>query len=134
MTVSYDLPAEFNRSPGAPPSSIAHCESQLGLKLPVDYADFLKTADGGEGFLGENYLILWSCDELPQLNLSYEVAKFLLGFLIFGSDGGGEAYGFDIRSDPWKIVQIPFIGMNWGDARPMGPSFNAFLEQLLHSD
>jgi hypothetical protein len=134
MSEIQSLLVEFNRNLGVSAAAISACETDLGLKLPNEYVEFLKLSDGGEGFIGENYIILWSCDELPQLNRSYKVEQFLPGFLIFGSDGGGEAYGYDTRTDSLKIVQVPFVVMNWDDARPMGTSFNAFLERIFHSD
>lgn len=120
----------LNRRPGATDSAIAEEEKQLGLKLPVEYVDFLKLTNGGEGFIGKEYVILWGAEELASMNQSYEVQKYVPGLLIFGSNGGGEAYGFDTRTPQRPIVQVPFVGMDWGYARPMGESFSEFLRRL----
>jgi hypothetical protein len=40
------------------------------------------------------------------------VAQFAPDLLLFGSDGGGEAYAFDTRESPWGVVKVPFIGMS----------------------
>ena len=125
---------EFNKNPGASTFCIQECEENLGRKLPAEYVEFLKTIEGGEGFIGNSYLILWRVDEIAPLNRSYEVEKDAPGFLAFGSDGGGEAYGFDMRDEACRIVQIPFIGMSWNEAQPMGESFSAFLEQLFEAE
>ena len=37
--------------------------------------------------------------------------KYAPGILLFGSDGGGEGYGFDTQTKGMPIVRIPFIGM-----------------------
>jgi hypothetical protein len=119
------------QSSGASDALIAEAEDQLALKLPVEYLEFLKVTNGGEGFVGENeYAIFWGVEELASLNRSYEVQDYAPGFLIFGSNGGGEAYGFDTRSEGWPVVRITFVGMDWSEARPMGESFNAFLKRL----
>jgi hypothetical protein len=102
----------------------------LGVKLPEQYIDFMKVVNGGEGFIGGEYAILWGVEELASANQEYEFAKFLPEFLGFGSNGGGEAFGFDTRQQPWAVVQVPLVGLGWSDAWPMGDSFNAFLARL----
>jgi hypothetical protein len=111
-------------------AAIAAGEVQLGMRLPADYVEFLKFTNGGEGFIGKEYVILWGIEDLYSMNQSYEIKKYVPGLLIFGSNGGGEAYGFDTRSPQWPIVRVPFIGMEWGLAKPMSLTFKAFLECL----
>ena len=50
---------------------------------------------------------------------------------LFGSDGGGETFAFDTRSDAKPIVSVPFVGMELKSARPVASNFNAFLEELF---
>lgn len=124
----------INRRPGATEAEIAASEKQLGATLPVEYVEFLKLTNGGEGFIGENaYVMFWRGQELFSMNQAYEVQKYVPGLLIFGSDGGGEAYGFDTRAQ-WNIVRVPFVGMAWDVAESMGGSFGAFLERLNTAD
>ena len=128
---THMLLASLNKQSGASDAVIAEGGRQLNLKLPEEYIEFLKLSNGGEGFIGKNsYVILWGVDELASLNQSYEVQQYAPGFLIFGSNGGGEAYGFDTRTATWPVVQIPFVGMDWTLAQPLGGSFNDFLETL----
>jgi len=125
------LLANLNWSVPATAAAVAECERQLGAKLPLEYVEFARTANGGEGFIGKNaYVILWGVQELVPMNQAYKVRKYAPGLLVFGSDGGGEAYGFDTRTSRWEIVQVPFVGMAWDLAEPMGTTFIAFLEQL----
>jgi len=90
----------------------------------------LKKTNGGEGFIGENYLILWGVEELVQFNNEYEVQDYAPGLVLFGSDGGGEGYAFDTRKTPTSIVQVPFIGMDLMYARPRADSFSEFITKL----
>lgn len=121
------------RSPAAD-SSIADCEVRMGVKLPDDYVEFLRFANGGEGFVADlAYLILWRVEDLVRNNEGYRVKEYVPGLFIFGSDGGGEAYGFDTRSAEWRIVTVPFVGMDWSMARSMGDSFHAFIQNLSQS-
>jgi SMI1 / KNR4 family (SUKH-1) len=125
----------LNRRAGATDAIISEREKQLGLKLPAEYVEFLKLTNGGEGFIGKNaYVMLWGVTELASMNQSYEVQEYVPGLLIIGSDGGGEAYGFDTRAPQWPIVQVPFVGMTWDVAHPMGESFGAFLKRLYETE
>ena len=130
MNVANPRFERFNFQPGASDESIHAAETELRLKLPEEYVLFLKNGNGGEGLIGKSYAILWNVSELASLNESYQSHKWAPGILIFGSDGGDEAFGFDTRNPNWPIVQIPFIGMSWSDARPMGQTFNQFVENL----
>jgi hypothetical protein len=49
---------------------------------------------------------------------------------MFGSDGGGEGYGFDTQSPGMVIVRIPFIGMDRRYAVPIAKSFSDFFLNL----
>jgi SMI1 / KNR4 family (SUKH-1) len=122
---------DFDCHPPATDAAITSCGKELGLQLPGDYVEFLKTANGGEGFIGRvGFANLWSVEELPSLNRAYEVQKIVPGLLLFGSNGSGEAYGFDMRNLTRPVVQVPFVGMEWQVAEPMGNSFIDFLWRL----
>ena len=121
---------DFTFNSGAQDEVIVQAETELSFRLPPEYVSFLKLCDGGEGFIGGSYVILWKIEELCSMKDAYEVEKYAPGLLIFGSDGGGEAYGFDTRHPGSQIVQVPFIGMNWKVARLIATSFEDFLEHL----
>ncbi len=130
-----NLLSEFTQNPPATVEMISEYEVQASVTLPSGYVEFLKRCNGGEGFIGENsYVIFWSVDELASMNEDYEVQEYMPGLLMFGSNGGGEAYGFDTRNPQWKIVQVPFIGMEWNLAQPLGLTFREFLEQLSEAE
>jgi len=121
----------FARNAPASVATLMEAERQLGVRLPLEYTEFLKKTDGGEGFIGSTaYVILWPLSELGVMNQAYEIQKYVPGLLIFGSDGGGEMFGFDTRSSQWAIVRVPFVGMTWDLAQTLGTTFNEFLERL----
>lgn len=121
---------EFAAKDGAKEDVIAEVESALQWSFPTDYKEFFEKINGGEGFIGENYLILWAVEELVQFNNEYEVQDYAPGLVLFGSDGGGEGYAFDTRTTPTPIVQVPFIGMDLMYARPRAVSFSEFITKL----
>jgi hypothetical protein len=61
--------------------------------------------------------------ELKELNDTYEARSRSPDILMFGSDGGLEAFAF--RRPAWKIVRLPFIG-EIEDADPLADTFNEF--------
>lgn len=106
------LLCSWRSNPGATPELITAATSPLGRALPADYLQFMREGNGGEGFVGRQYLMLWRIEELERFNLEYEVEKYAKGIVLFGSDGGGDAYGFDTASVPAGVVRVPFVGMN----------------------
>ena len=102
----------------------------LNLIPPSDYLNALQFTNGGEGYVRRSYLRLFSTEKLLLFNNAYQVEKFAPGLVLFGSNGGGEAFGFDTRKDPAEIVQIPFIPMDFKYAKSLGKSFSEFLNRL----
>lgn len=115
---------------GVSEDAVRDAVSSIGCSLPSDYVQFLGDHDGGEGFIGHNYLIIWKAEELSTFNREYEVAKYAPGLLLFASDGGGEGYGFDTRDSTMPVVSVSFIGMDLNDVERVAGSFTDFLNQL----
>jgi len=127
------LLAKFNCNPPAGVAVMRHLEAESRVRLPDDYAEFLQQANGGEGFVGNAYVILWRVEELLEMNKAYQVAEYAPGLFLFGSDGGGEAFAFDTRSDAKPIISVPFVGMELKLVRSVALNFKAFLEELFKS-
>jgi|SRR5579862_2822380 len=126
---------ELEKRPPATDRAIESEQKQLNSILPPDYREFLKITNGGEGFIGKgSYVMLWSVEQLVSMNNRYEVEKYVQGLLLFGSNGGGEAYGFDTRDPAWPIVQVPFIGMDSSVMQLIGNSFLGFLQHLYNGE
>ncbi len=78
--------------------------------LPDQYKEFLKFSSGGEGFFGENYLIMWKAEELASLNkLHSMINENYPNIILFGTDGGGGGYGFDTSLKDSPIIKIDLI-------------------------
>lgn len=115
---------------GVTEEALRDAVESLGLSLPLDYVQFLRKHNGGEGFIGDNYLILWKAEELSIFNREYEVSQYAPGLLLFGSSGGGEGYGFDLRSTDFSVVRIPFVGMDLQYATATARSFSDLFIRL----
>jgi hypothetical protein len=126
-----DLFSKFRGNTPASAAEIQRLEEEGDFELPRDYAAFMQRSNGGEGFIGPNaYVIFWRLRDLVEMNRAYRVEEFAPGLLIFGSDGGGEAYAFDTRTSGMPIVSIPFVDMEPSLARMIAPTFDGFLEAL----
>lgn len=122
------LLSEFAANEGASKADLQAVGEQFA-DLPSAYLEFMQERDGGEGFIGENYCILWRLAELRQLNLEYEVDKYAPGLTLFGSSGGGEGFGFDSQA-PGAVVVVPFVGMERSAVRKIAASFPDFINAL----
>ena len=71
--------------------------------LPKDYVEFMKNHNGGEGDVGETWLILYPLEELQEINDDYKIEKFLPDHIIIGSNGGGELYGIDNKGNYFNV-------------------------------
>lgn len=91
-------------------SDIENLLENLSFKLPDDYISFLKKSNGGEGFIDDEYIILWKAEELILFNKEYQVSEYVDDVFFIGSNGGGEAIAYDLTN--MSINYIPFIGMN----------------------
>jgi hypothetical protein len=125
--------SEFNCNPAVSVSGIREFERANGFRLPEEFTAFLRRSNGGEGFVGPAYLILWKLEHLAERNAAYEVYKYVPGCWAFGTDGGGEIFGFDTRSRICSVIKVPAIGMGWEVAVPVGVSFDRFISNLKSS-
>lgn len=116
----------------APPCDLQVMQELRALAngLPNDYLAFMERTNGAEGSIGETYLSLWPAEEIKSLNEQYAVEEFAPGLLLFGSDGGDVAFGFDMRSRPMRVVEVPFVGMSLEAVKERGRTFLDFLEEL----
>lgn len=100
-------------------------------EMPPEFLDFLRASNGGEGFLGDIYLVLWPAEDLVEMNGLYEVAKQAPGLFLFGSDGGGEALAFDRTQPGLPVVRVPFVGMARTAIIHEADSFTQFVRKAL---
>lgn len=121
--------------PPATINAIEDAERLLQIAFPADYIEFMTVSDGAEGLVGASYLQLWPVGDLVRLNRDYLVDEFAPGYVLFGSDGGGELFGFarDPAAAPAPIGQLPAVGLGLENAIPCGATFRDFLTFLAKS-
>ncbi len=106
--------------------SIDRVEAAVGFQLPPDYVAFLLEHDGGEGSIGsEGYGVFHPVDELPSVQEGNRELEHFAEWLIFGTNGSGEAWVFAADG---TVLMVPFLG-NKEDAIPQG-SFVEFVRRI----
>jgi len=58
-----------------------------------------------------------------------DVADFFPNLFLIGTDGGGEAYAFDVSGNDATVFEVPFIEMP-SDARAIANSFDSCVAAL----
>jgi cell wall assembly regulator SMI1 len=120
----------FECNEGASPEAVAEVEEVFGRKLPNQLREVLLEADGLNGVIGGHELQIWSTKQIVAFNRANEVQKYSPAFLMFGSDGGGETYTLDYRTNPPSVVLVAAIGFDYGSAIPIGHDFVSFLDRM----
>jgi hypothetical protein len=116
------LRAELALAAPASAESVARLREEFGPQVPEDFLTFLSAHDGAEGAVG----VLTPAVEVGRGADLYPALDHLHDLVIFGSDGGGEAFAFDPGG---QVVVVPWIG-GTEDAIPQG-TFNEFLSRLV---
>jgi hypothetical protein len=113
-------------------SNLASAEASLGVKFSSDYRDIIKSSDGFEENLPNAHLVLWSLEEVVDINVrdAYGLGESLPGLLLIGSDGGGELLAFDLRTEPALVVLVNAVSSSWEDARYQADSLRSLLVAL----
>jgi hypothetical protein len=84
-------------------------------------------ANGGTGFIGDRFVRLCFVEKLLGRNTKCQVAESAPDLFLIGSDGGGEAYAFDLAKADGAVYQVPFIGLDPKEAWVVADSFDVFL-------
>jgi SMI1 / KNR4 family (SUKH-1) len=107
-------------------------EAQGGVRhaLPPDYVAFMRRCNGGEGWIGDFYLMLDRVEELPAFQDPWGDESE--PFVIFGSNGGGELFAFDAGKD-MAVFMIPAIG-GPKHAIYAAPTFSGLLQRLARGE
>ena len=114
---------EFNERPAEVITEIN------GMALPEDYLDFMREHDGGEGPLGENnYGCFFRLEELPEINEEYDVPNNWPGYLVIGSDMGGQLWAYHPEKKIYR--QIDSCNTDEDTYSTISDSFASFLIRM----
>ena len=113
---------------------ISIVEERLHIVFPEDYLEFLKWSNGGEGYIGKNYVSLWKVEDLEVLNREYRIQTYLSkGYLGIGTDGGGICYGFCLEKQ-FAIFKCPLADLDINEITIVANSIKDFFCNVLVSE
>lgn len=125
---------DWFRTEGASEQAIDQLLSVTYAELPTSYISLLRLSNGGEAPLAvQPYLVILDDAESVAESVDHaEHEQFFPGFIMIGSNGGGEYIAIDTRkSPPWPVVAIDMINSNLDETvLPIAPDFDAFIELL----
>lgn len=122
-------------SPGGSPASAAEIdqlEVSIRHSLPEQVRRVLGSANRPNELIGASYLSFLNVDDLAAYKAMADLAA--PGFIPFASNGGGELYGFDARTEAPQYVLMPAIGMEWPVAMFLGSNWQGFWRALFEGD
>ena len=120
----------FEPNPPAQVEVISELTNRIGKPLPTAYLDAMRIANGGVGFVGNRYVQLWKVEDLLERNRKYEVERYAPSLFLIGSNGGGEAYAFNLTKLDETIYEVLFIGLDVKYAVQIAKSFSAFVPSI----
>ena len=120
----------LERFDGRPPATEDAIRRLEPHPLPAQYLQFLRRHDGGNGFIGSQYLILWGTGELIESNSELDIAADAPGLFLFGTDGGSEGFAFDTHVDGHPVVMVSLGYLSRKEALVVGATFDDFVDRL----
>ena len=129
--IANKIASLLNNNHGVDSKDIAVIEERLNAAFPQDYITLLKRSNGGEGYVGENYISLWKVEDLPALNEEYQIQKYLSEkFLGIGTDGGGICYGFCLDKN-YSIFKCPLGDLDINEVVIVAKSTKHFFKKAM---
>jgi hypothetical protein len=111
----------MEHAPPPHPDDLDWLRKDVGPLVPAEYLAFMEQHDGASADVGE----LWCAAEVGRGRDVAPEVEHLAELVVFGSDGGLEAFAFDAAG---QVVVVPWIGSEQ-DAVPQG-SFTEFCARL----
>jgi len=115
--------------PGASEAELAAAEARLGVRFPAALRELLAAENGFQRWYGKVFVWVYDVATLVE---STEMIEDHPGLLIFGTDGGRERFGVDLRrpEPPGPpVVMVDITSEGWDEALAQAPSLADFLAQ-----
>ncbi len=114
---------------------VADFVGEIGPIPHQDYLAFMRRHAGGAGPAGyKSYIVLWPLEEVISAAEELKVDQFAPGLLLFGGDGGNEAFAFDRQEAGWPIVSVPLVGLSRKEMKFVAPTFSEFIKRLASDE
>jgi hypothetical protein len=105
---------------------ITEAENELGVKFPKEYRLLLTSSDG---LFANDLVKLYPTGEIAERNSTFEVAKYLPGYIMIGDDSGGSGIFIDTVSSSSPVYQIGHGSLDLSDAVVLAPTLTDWINQ-----
>ena len=116
----------------ASPGDVEVAVSAAARPLPADYVAFLRSSDGAEGWIGDNYVQIARARDAADTTTAF--ARFVPGLFFFAGDGAAGLFAFDLREHAGRVVITHTDGLNFEGLVCASESFTEFLLFLKRED
>jgi hypothetical protein len=126
--LSVKINSRWSGNEGASAGALETLRAAAPLKLPSEYYQLLEYSNGGEGPLPAPLfnLCLDPAETVSDFEQIGVFAKTAPGLFVFGGDGGGQLFAFNLRvAAPWPIVTFDGVDPD-GSMQTVANSFAEF--------
>src|SRR6218665_523011 len=93
----------WNRRHASTREDIEALKKAFGIELPADFENLLRFSNGGSIYGFKTPFILFSIREILALYREFDYYGEVPGFMIWGADGGGIQYAYDLRDSAFTV-------------------------------
>lgn len=123
---------EFELEQAPSPDALDRLHIAVAEIRDEDYRSFIRAHNGGEGFVGEGYLVIDGIDSI--LATLHRASEYGTAFLPFGSDGSDGLFAFDTSASNWPVLVLPLTSASPEDVRQVALGFRDFIEKLSRGE
>jgi len=128
MTTPHPLFEDWLGDEIATEQDLLRLEEGLNASLPSWYKRFVVEIGSGEGSTADGCVILYRASSLLAMHAEEENGFRPLGLFLFGTNGGGEAFTFDLRASSRDIVMFQFVSNYLTDGVVIGRELDDLLD------
>jgi len=116
---------KWYKKTGTDIETIKKLEKLLNITFQEEYIHFLLWSNGGEGIIRNNYIYIWSVEDIIAYNNDYQIDKYLgKDYLAFGMDGDT---GYIFHLIDYSIYKADFGDLDIESIIYLAPSFAEFI-------
>lgn len=93
----------FSRRYPTPEESINALKAAFNISLPADFEELLRFSNGGSIYGFKTPFIVFSVKETLALYREFDYYTDVPQFMIWGADGGGMQYAYDLRDAGFTV-------------------------------
>lgn len=131
MSIDWSTYPDVDLNAAPPGDPVGALLSKVPELTDPDFVAFIRSHDGGEGTIGEDYIVFDPVDEILAASDSEYRRRSLLPF---ASDGGDRLYAFKVQKMGCPVLMLSMTSTSAEDVREVGTGFRDFIERLSRGE